>query len=242
MGYVNFENLTRHTPLRLVIDEQTAKETPFLALISMLRRAFPFRHLILYISLNLFEYDIQLSKRVFYRFGGFFLDKHTRISCMLFSENVYTIYEKIIIRRELSMKVRDVMTSAVDWVTPDTSVVEVAKLMKKDDVGSIPICKGNKLIGVITDRDIVLKVVAAGGNINNMSAKDIMSTNIISVSTDQDVHEAANLMSINQIRRLPVLENDQLVGIVAIGDLAIEKIYINEAGDALSDISQGAHH
>src|SRR5665648_406113 len=160
---------------------------------------------------------------------------------MLFSENVYTIYEKMIIRRELSMKVRDVMTSAVDWVTPDTSVVEVAKLKKKD-VGSIPICKGNKLIGVITDRDIVLKVVAAGGNINNMSAKDIMSANIISVSADQDVHEAANLMSINQIRRLPVLENDQLVGIVAIGDLAIEKIHINEAGDALSDISQGAHH
>src|SRR5665647_249509 len=135
------------------------------------------------------------------------------------------------------MKVRDVMTSSVDWVTPDTSVVEVAQLMKKDDVGSIPICKGNKLIGIITDRDIVLKVVAAGGNTtDNMSAKDIMSTDIISVSADQDVHEAANLMSMNQIRRLPVLENDQLVGIVAIGDLAIEKIHINEAGDALSDI------
>src|SRR5665648_380374 len=146
----------------------------------------------------------------------------------------------MIIRRELSMKVRDVMTSAVDWVTPDTSVVEVAKLMKKDDVGSIPICKGNKLIGVITDRDIFLKIVAAGENTNNISAKYIMSTDIIFVSADQDVHEAANLMSMNQIRRLPVLENDQLVGIVAIGDLAIEKIHINEAGEALSDISLSA--
>jgi len=139
------------------------------------------------------------------------------------------------------MKVRDVMTSSVDWVTPDTSVVEVAQLMKKDDVGSIPICKENRLIGMITDRDIVLKVVATGGNTNNISAKDIMSTDVIFVSADQDVHEAANLMSEYQIRRLPVLEKGKLVGILAIGDLAIEKIHINEAGDALSDISQGAH-
>ena len=140
------------------------------------------------------------------------------------------------------MKVQDVMTSSVDWVTPDTSVVKVAQLMKKDDVGSIPICKENRLIGIVTDRDIVIKVVAAGGNTNNISAKDIMSTDVIFVSADQDVHEAAHLMSEYQIRRLPVLEQGKLVGILAIGDLAIEKIHINEAGDALSDISQGAHH
>jgi len=132
------------------------------------------------------------------------------------------------------------MTSSVDWVTPDTTVIEVAQLMKKDDVGSIPICSDHRLIGLITDRDIVLKVVATGGNTNNILAKDIMSTDIISVSADQDVHEAANLMSKYQIRRLPVLDADKLVGIVAIGDLAIEKIYMNEAGDALSDISRGA--
>ncbi|WP_461392438.1 CBS domain-containing protein [Desulfosporosinus fructosivorans] len=134
------------------------------------------------------------------------------------------------------------MTSSVDWVTPDTTVVKVAQLMKKDDVGSIPICQDNNLIGIITDRDIVLKVVAAGGNTNNVSCKDIMSKDIISVTADQDVHEAANMMSKYQVRRLPVIENGKLVGIVAIGDLAIEKIHINEAGDALSDISQGAHH
>jgi len=139
------------------------------------------------------------------------------------------------------MKVRDVMTSSVDWATPDTSVVEVAQLMRKDNVGSIPICKENRLIGIITDRDIVLKVVATGGNTINKLAKDVMSTDIISVSADQDVHEAADLMSEYQVRRLPVLEMGELVGIVAIGDLAIERIHINEAGDALSDISQGAH-
>jgi len=140
------------------------------------------------------------------------------------------------------MKVRDVMTSSVDWVTPETSVVEIAKLMKKDDVGSIPICNDNNLIGMITDRDIVLKVIAAGRSTDNILAKDIMSTDIIGVSADQDVHDASNLMSKYQVRRLPVLENGNLVGIVAIGDLAVEKIHINEAGDALSDISQGAHH
>lgn len=140
------------------------------------------------------------------------------------------------------MQVRDVMTSSVDWVTPETSIVEIAKLMKKDDVGSIPICNDNNLIGMITDRDIVLKAIAAGRSTDNILAKDIMSTDIISVSADQDVHEAANLMSKYQVRRLPVLEKGNLVGIVAIGDLAVEKIHINEAGDALSDISQGAHH
>jgi CBS domain-containing protein len=140
------------------------------------------------------------------------------------------------------MKVRDVMTSSVDWVTPETSVVEVARLMKKDDVGSIPICQDNSLIGIITDRDIVLKVVAAGRNTNSISARDIMSTDTICVSADQDVHEAADLMSKYQIRRLPVLDKSKLVGIVALGDLAIEKIHINEAGDALSNISQGTYH
>lgn len=139
------------------------------------------------------------------------------------------------------MKVREVMTSSVDWVTPDTSVVEVAQLMKKDDVGSIPICTDNRLTGIITDRDIVLKVVAAGGDCN-ISVKAIMSSDVISVSADQDVHEAADLMSRYQVRRLPVVDNGKLVGILAIGDLAVEKIHINEAGDALSDISQGAHH
>ncbi len=140
------------------------------------------------------------------------------------------------------MKIRDVMTSSVDWVTPSTSVIDIAKMMKKNDVGSVPVCEGDKLMGIITDRDIVLKVVAVGGDVNESSAKGIMNTNVITATADQDVHEAADLMSKYQIRRLPVLEQGKLVGILALGDLAIEKIHINEAGDALSDISQGAHH
>lgn len=140
------------------------------------------------------------------------------------------------------MKIRDVMTSSVDWVTPSTSVVDIAKMMKNNDVGSVPVCEGDKLMGIITDRDIVIKVVAVGGDVNERSAKGIMNTNVITATADQDVHEAADLMSKYQIRRLPVLEQGKLVGILALGDLAIEKIHVNEAGDALSDISQGAHH
>ncbi|WP_407308623.1 CBS domain-containing protein [Desulfosporosinus sp. SB140] len=139
------------------------------------------------------------------------------------------------------MKVRDVMTSTVDWVGPKASVVEVAQLMKKDDVGSIPICDDNKVMGIITDRDIVLNVIAAGQDCKNTLAQDIMSKNVVSVSTDQDVHEAADLMSKYQVRRLPVIDQGKLVGILAIGDMAVERIHVNEAGDALSDISQGAH-
>ena len=140
------------------------------------------------------------------------------------------------------MKVRDVMTNQVDSVNPNASVVEIARLMKNKDVGSIPVCEGNKVVGMITDRDIVLRVVAEGSNCESRMAKDFMNSQVITVTADQDVHEAAHLMSEYQIRRLPVVEQGKIIGIVALGDLAIEKIHVNEAGDALSDISQGAHH
>ncbi|KJR44727.1 CBS domain protein [Desulfosporosinus sp. I2] len=140
------------------------------------------------------------------------------------------------------MKVREVMTANVDYAAPNSTVVELASMMKKNDIGSIPICEGQKVIGIVTDRDIVLRAVAEGKTIENRSAKEVMNSKVVTVTPDQDVHEAADLMATYQIRRLPVVEKDKLIGIVALGDLAIEKIHINEAGDALSDISQGAHH
>lgn len=140
------------------------------------------------------------------------------------------------------MKIRDIMTEKVEWVAPETNIQVIAKLMADEDVGAIPVCQGDKILGVITDRDIIIRAVAKGLTPDNAKAKDIMSTSIVSVSSDTDVHEAADIMSDNQIRRLPVVDNGKLVGIVALGDLAIEKIHINEAGDALSDISQGIQH
>lgn len=140
------------------------------------------------------------------------------------------------------MKVRDVMTESVNFATPNNTVVELAQKMKNDDIGSIPICEGRKVVGIITDRDIVIKAVSQGKNIETKKANEIMNSNVITVTADQDVHEAADLMSKHQIRRLPVVEQDKLIGIVALGDLAVEKIHINEAGDALSDISKGVRH
>ncbi len=140
------------------------------------------------------------------------------------------------------MKVFDLMTDQVECVTPETSLESVAKLMAKDDVGSIPVCQDNKIVGLITDRDIVIRGIAKGHNPVNMKTKDYMSTDIVSVSPDTDVHEAARKMAQVQVKRLPVVSNGQLIGIVALGDLATEKMYVDEAGEALSGISQGIQH
>jgi len=140
------------------------------------------------------------------------------------------------------VKVFDLMTDQVECVTPETSLESVAKLMAKDDVGSIPVCQDNKIVGLITDRDIVIRGIAKGHNPVNMKTKDYMSTDIVSVSPDTDVHEAARKMAQVQVKRLPVVSNGQLIGIVALGDLATEKMYVDEAGEALSGISQGIQH
>lgn len=140
------------------------------------------------------------------------------------------------------MKVRDIMTDKVEIVSPDTGVESVAKLMAENNIGSVPVCQDKTILGLITDRDIVIRTVAKGENPATMKAKDVMSTDIISVSPDTDAHEAADKMSEYQIKRLPVIENGKLAGIIALGDLAIENIHIDEAGNALSGISQGIQH
>jgi CBS domain-containing protein len=135
------------------------------------------------------------------------------------------------------MKVRDLMTAQVSFANPNATSDQIAKQMKELDVGSIPVCDDNKhVLGIVTDRDIILRSVSQG-NLKT-SAQDIMSPNLVYATPDMDAHEAANIMAENQIRRLPVIDKGKLVGIVSIGDLATVDIYINEAGDALSDISK----
>ncbi|MFZ3101323.1 MAG: CBS domain-containing protein [Desulfitobacteriaceae bacterium] len=140
------------------------------------------------------------------------------------------------------MVVRDIMSVKVAWVAPNTPLVEVAKLMQREDIGSVPVCEQDRLQGIITDRDIVIRAIASGKNSNSLNASDIMSTKVITVSPDTDAHEASQIMAREQIRRLPVMENGRLVGIMALGDLAVERIHVDEAGEALSDISQAVHH
>ncbi len=135
------------------------------------------------------------------------------------------------------MLVKDIMTKDVECVSPSDSVQKAAQIMQSVNCGCVPVCENNKVQGVITDRDIVLKSVAAGKQ--NATVQECMSRQVITATPDMDVHDAADMMSQHQIRRLPVCDaQGNLVGICAIGDMATVDIHINEAGDALSRISQ----
>jgi len=136
------------------------------------------------------------------------------------------------------LKVKDIMTKDVSYVTVNSDITQVADIMKSLDVGAVPVCDENKNpVGVITDRDIVLRSVT-GTNNTNQHVGNIMSKNIVSTSSDTDAHEAATLMAKHQIRRLPVVENNKIVGILSLGDLANANIHVDEAGEALSSISK----
>lgn len=134
-------------------------------------------------------------------------------------------------------QLREVMTTNVQCCSPQDQVSQAAMLMKQLNVGSIPVCENqNNVIGMITDRDIVLRCVAENLP-TTTSIQQVMSQNVVTASPDMSVDKAAHLMSEKQIRRLPIVENGQLVGIVAIGDLATDHPSAEEAGHALSDIS-----
>lgn len=138
------------------------------------------------------------------------------------------------------MQIKDVMTTDVASVNPQDSVENAAKLMQKYDVGSIPVCEGQKIVGIVTDRDIAVRCVAVGKDTKQAPVSDVMTTNPVTASSSTDVHEAAKIMSERQIRRLPIVDNNNLVGMVALGDLAVEPNLSDNAGDALKDISYPA--
>lgn len=140
------------------------------------------------------------------------------------------------------MELQNLMTKNVETVSRNTSLNEAAKLMKQYNVGSIPVCDGDQVVGIITDRDIVLRGIADGMNPSNVKCGDIMSTNVVTGTASMDVHEAAKLMADKQIRRLPVVENNKLIGIISLGDLAVESKLVDEAGDTLNDISKPDNH
>jgi CBS domain-containing protein len=133
--------------------------------------------------------------------------------------------------------VREVMTTDVDYCTPLDNVYEVAVKMRDLNVGAIPIVENERLIGLITDRDLVVRGIAEKRSGSNQ-VTNVMSENLITVSPDTSVQEAAQLMAKHQIRRLPVVENGKLVGMVSLGDLAINENSDESAGYALSEISE----
>ena len=134
------------------------------------------------------------------------------------------------------MNVASVMTTDVDCCTPESTCKEVAIKMKELDVGVIPICENEKLVGIITDRDLVIKVLA--NDLSEESPVSELITNLVVKGTkDMSIEEAAKIMSHEQIRRLPIVENEKLVGMVSLGDLAVNNQSSEKAGEALKDIS-----
>lgn len=133
--------------------------------------------------------------------------------------------------------VQDRMSTNVATVSSNQTIQEAAALMHQHNVGSIPVVDNGQLKGIITDRDITTRSTAQG-HTNNTPVSQVMSTNIVSGSTSMSAQEACQLMAKNQIRRLPIVDNNQLVGIVALGDLATHQLSDEAAGQALSNISE----
>jgi CBS domain-containing protein len=121
----------------------------------------------------------------------------------------------------MAMRVKDVMTTPVHLVEPDTSVAAAASMMRAANVGSLPVSEGDRLLGMITDRDIVVRCVADGIDCHRRTVREVMSAELLVCFDDQPVDEARQLMAEYQVRRLPVLDHQQrLVGIVSLDDLS----------------------
>lgn len=129
------------------------------------------------------------------------------------------------------------MTRNVAYVNPTSTVIEAAQLMQKHNVGVIPVCDQSGVIGVVTDRDIVVRNVAHGTNPQSTAVRDVMTSQVTTTNPEMDINDVSRIMSQNQIRRLPVVENNKLVGIVALGDMATDARFDTEVASALSDIS-----
>jgi len=134
------------------------------------------------------------------------------------------------------MKLNELMTRDVRTCSPETPVADAARIMAELNCGAVPVVKDQRVVGIVTDRDIALRVVAKWRD-GNVPVEQCMTKTVVTVTPDTDAHTAADMMADRQIRRLPVVENDRIVGIIALGDLATVDIHVNEAGDALSQIS-----
>jgi CBS domain-containing protein len=135
-------------------------------------------------------------------------------------------------------KISELMTSDPRSVTADSTVAEAARLMRDEDAGIVPITEGERLVGVITDRDIAIKVAAEGKDAQSTKVSEIAASNLVTIDPQQDLDEALRLMAQHQVRRLPVVEEDgRLVGILAQADVAR---YADPArtGEVVEEISE----
>jgi CBS domain-containing protein len=135
-------------------------------------------------------------------------------------------------------QVRELMTENPRTISAGDSITDAAKLMREEDAGIAPIVDGDRLIGVLTDRDIAIKIVAEGKDPQSTKAKDVASKNLVTIDPQQDLDEALRLMAQHQVRRLPVVEEDgKLVGIVAQADVA-RHASAERTGEVVEQISE----
>lgn len=137
------------------------------------------------------------------------------------------------------MKIREIMTTNIKVAEPDDTLDEIAIMMRDQDVGAIPVVDDGELIGIITDRDIVLRCVAESKDPSEIAADEIISGDLQTVEPDDDIEQALRIMSEKQIRRLPVVDEGTLVGMVSLGDLAVKTDDEDLVADTLEDVSDG---
>jgi CBS domain-containing protein len=136
------------------------------------------------------------------------------------------------------MLVKEIMSNDIVSLRSEDSIEKAAQLMKQHDIGSVPVCSGDHIVGIVTDRDITLRCVAAGQSSQQQKVGDIMTANPVLGSPDMDVHEAAKMMSEKQIRRLPIVQGNSLVGMLALADISVQPTLQDNAEKALNNISQ----
>ena len=136
------------------------------------------------------------------------------------------------------MKVRDLMTPNVVRIHPEEPVAVAARTLTQYNVGALPVCgRDGQVYGMVTDRDLVTRCMASGRQADVMKVRDVMTGGVVSVGPDMDASVAAHLMGRQQVRRLPVVENGRLCGIVSLGDLTKTEENAIDAADALTEIT-----
>ena len=139
------------------------------------------------------------------------------------------------------MKLKEIMTQDVEVIHPDDSLQTAAQKMRERDTGFLPVCDGDRLVGSVTDRDIIVRAMAEGIDPHGMIGQDLMTSPIVYCFDDQEIQEATSLMEANQIRRLPILNRKKrLVGIVSLGDLAVHTGQSERTGETLKEVSRPA--
>ena len=138
------------------------------------------------------------------------------------------------------MQVKDAMHEKIEWINPDAPVSEIAVKMRDCDVGAMPVCENDELVGMVTDRDITCRAVASGSDLDTMTARDVMTEGITYCRDTEEVEDAIRIMESKKIRRLPVMDKDKkVVGMLSLGDIS-EAVPQSLAGEVLKGVS--SHH